>query len=605
MAAEQITSAMKNLFLFLSFLLGSISLTGQMRLDVAGDARIKGRLEINSGSSNLFIGQNAGLGTTSGTNNLFLGNSAGLSNTEGESNIFIGPVAGFSNTSGMRNTVIGAGAGLFNTAGSFNTFLGDEAGRSSTADNNTFIGSKAGFANTTGQLNAFVGEQAGYANNTGSSNTFIGSKAGVANTSGGSNTFVGREAGFSNTGSYYNTFMGHRAGHSNTGTSSGGNTFVGYEAGFANLGGNSNTFLGNQAGFANLSAYNTFLGSDAGYQNTTGGLNTFLGCNAGFFNTTGDDLIAIGYYSDASLLDNTPINNAFVIGNRGLMTSSHSGTLGNLSTQKITGYVNFGTASDGRMKKQIREDVHGLDFILALRPVTYQVDALKLDQFLRQGMEAVGAGKEGDLTAEEKASTRERQATYEGYLREKAAIRYTGFIAQEVEKALTESGFDFSGLVKPAHDQDHYSLRYAEFVVPLVKGMQEQQEMIEELKEQNTEQQEQIDELKNLVQQLLAQQPNQTPVQQLDLKQPAALFQNHPNPFHENTVIRYFLPEGTEPARLEVYSVDGKLLTTLPLAQRGEGQVQLKAGSFPAGTYLYSLIIGNEVRDTKRMVLSK
>jgi hypothetical protein len=31
------------------------------------------------------------------------------------------------------------------------------------------------------------------------------------------------------------------------------------------------------------------------------------------------------------------------------------------------------------------------------------------------------------------------------------------------------------------NEKDHYSLRYAEFVVPLVKAMQEQQEMIEEL----------------------------------------------------------------------------------------------------------------------------
>jgi hypothetical protein len=33
--------------------------------------------------------------------------------------------------------------------------------------------------------------------------------------------------------------------------------------------------------------------------------------------------------------------------------------------------------------------------------------------------------------------------------------------------------------------------------------------------------------------------------------------------------------------------VNGKLLTTLPLAQAGEGQVQSRAGHFPAGTYLY------------------
>jgi uncharacterized protein YlxW (UPF0749 family) len=33
----------------------------------------------------------------------------------------------------------------------------------------------------------------------------------------------------------------------------------------------------------------------------------------------------------------------------------------------------------------------------------------------------------------------------------------------------------------PQNEKDHYSLRYAEFVVPLVKAVQEQQKMIEQL----------------------------------------------------------------------------------------------------------------------------
>ena len=44
--------------------------------------------------------------------------------------------------------------------------------------------------------------------------------------------------------------------------------------------------------------------------------------------------------------------------------------------------------------------------------------------------------------------------------------------------------FNFSGVVPPQNDKDHYSLRYAEFVVPLVKAVQEQQEMIKQLQEE-------------------------------------------------------------------------------------------------------------------------
>ena len=51
-------------------------------------------------------------------------------------------------------------------------------------------------------------------------------------------------------------------------------------------------------------------------------------------------------------------------------------------------------------------------------------------------------------------------------------------MAQEVEATAKKMGFNFSGIDAPANDKDVYGLRYAEFVVPLVKGMQEQQVLI-------------------------------------------------------------------------------------------------------------------------------
>jgi len=62
---------------------------------------------------------------------------------------------------------------------------------------------------------------------------------------------------------------------------------------------------------------------------------------------------------------------------------------------------------------------------------------------------------------------------------EKSKTTQTGFIAQDVEKAAKKSGYSFSGVDAPKNDKDMYGLRYSEFVVPLVKGMQEQQKLIE------------------------------------------------------------------------------------------------------------------------------
>ena len=78
-------------------------------------------------------------------------------------------------------------------------------------------------------------------------------------------------------------------------------------------------------------------------------------------------------------------------------------------------------------------------------------------------------------------------------------MRTTGFLAQDVAKAAKDCGYDFSGVDNTA---DVYSLNYAQFVVPLVKAVQElskenenQTSLIENL-------QSQIDELKNVIESL-------------------------------------------------------------------------------------------------------
>ena len=54
-----------------------------------------------------------------------------------------------------------------------------------------------------------------------------------------------------------------------------------------------------------------------------------------------------------------------------------------------------------------------------------------------------------------------------------------------MEKAAVELGFVFSGIETPVNDKSHYGIRYAEFVVPLVKAVQELAEENDELKKQN------------------------------------------------------------------------------------------------------------------------
>ena len=123
----------------------------------------------------------------------------------------------------------------------------------------------------------------------------------------------------------------------------------------------------------------------------------------------------------------------------------------------IGGFTSWSNASDARFKTNIKEGVMGLDFIKKLRPVTYNLNMEAIAQF---------------NNTPDSLRLKESEAL-------KGAMLQTGFIAQEVEKAAKELGYDFSGVDKPQNNKDHYGLRYAEFVVPLVKAIQEQQEIIE------------------------------------------------------------------------------------------------------------------------------
>jgi hypothetical protein len=120
----------------------------------------------------------------------------------------------------------------------------------------------------------------------------------------------------------------------------------------------------------------------------------------------------------------------------------------------------FTVFSDARLKKDVHANVPGLQFVKRLRPVTFYWDMDKIDAL--SGVDASDP------------------ATLEG--REiKAHQVQTGFLAQEVEAAAKASDFEFSGVVKPANDQEHYRMSYETFVVPLVKAVQEQQSEIEQL----------------------------------------------------------------------------------------------------------------------------
>ena len=262
-----------------------------------------------TGSTNTFIGHQAGYLNTTGGANVFIGNHAGFfyhgtkanqkGNIAGSYSVIIGNYAGRKNNA-SSNTFIGAAAGEENISGIQNTIIGAWAGQKLTASNNVFIGNGAGGKTNNGNENVIIGSYAGFENTTGDYNVFIGRHAGNKNITGGENVFIGKEAGKANTSSL-NTFVGYQAGLVNTTAPK--NTFIGAETGKANTKGRWNTFVGYKAGLntdmvdptsSTEAMQNVFIGKQTGELTTSGGSNTFIGTLAGYANTLGSYNIFIG-----------------------------------------------------------------------------------------------------------------------------------------------------------------------------------------------------------------------------------------------------------------------------------------------------------------------
>lgn len=332
---------------------------------------------------------------------------------------------------------------------------------------------------TTGNTNSAFGQSALGANTSGSANTALGFATLSANVGGNFNVALGYNAMLSNKSGYYNTGIGVYAlnfnvdGTYNTGfgvkalynnTSGNNNLALGMQALYNNTTGNGNIAIGvNAMSISSATSNNIAIGSES-LNNITGVNNVAQGNTSLKYVKDGNNNVSIGDGSgefvgttkgaaNSSLfsINNSVLlgalarpksdneTNQIVIGYNAMGIGSNTVRIGNDQITKIEGAVAWSNPSDVRLKKDITSSTHGLDFVNKLRPVTYHM----------------------------KTGTTDLQS---------------GFIAQEVETAAKAVNYEFSGIVKPESEKDFYSLRYSEFVVPLVKAVQEQQQMIESQK---------------------------------------------------------------------------------------------------------------------------
>lgn len=170
-------------------------------------------------------------------------------------------------------------------------------------------------------------------------------------------------------------------------------------------------------------------------------------------------------------------------------------------------------------------------------------------------------------------------------------IRHSGFIAQEVEKVANEVGYNFDAIHKPENENDNYSLAYGQFVVPLVKAVQE-------LSKQNDDLKKELEELKAMIK------GKREGSLKISESSETQLFQNTPNPFNKSTVIKYIIPSTAKKALIRITSSGGIKMKEFDLKNNTEQSVEITGGQLSAGTYIYSLIVDGILIDSKQMILT-
>ena len=503
-------------------------------------------------------------------------------------------------------------SGIIDYAAPYKTGFGYQALKSAKGINNTAFGYQALYTDSTGTDNTAVGYRALYSTAYGYGNTAVGANALLSNVSGLFNTASGIGALHDNISGYRNTAMGLSALYSNqTGDD---NTAYGSVALLRNINGVQNTAVGVGALWSNNASNNTAFGFRAMYENVAGGENVAVGLNALYFNnenfntgigietmrytTASEYNTALGYHSGISY--NHGYNNVFLganvgtnghgyynviaIGQGTVCTAPSQVTMGNGATGSYRAYANWSNISDGRFKKNIKTDVPGLQLINKLKPVTYNLDATGLDAWLHKNDDEKQKTTLGSNTQHKRA------------LAEKEQIMYTGFIAQDVEKAAKELGFNFSGVDAPKNENDVYGLRYAEFVVPLVKAVQELSKKDEEKDKLISDLQSQVNALKLL----LSGNGNGGS----NTSSTSYLKQNIPNPVNNNTVIGYYTPNNAGSVQIKITDQKGRALKVYNVAG-GDGQLNITTSGLPAGIYNYTLFVRGKMIDSKQMVITK
>ena len=233
---------------------------------------------------------------------------------------------------------------------------------------------------------------------------------------------------------------------------------------------------------------------------------------------------------------------------------------------KVTGTVYAGNVvntSDIRLKENIESvsekegEVSFLDKIMSVDVLEYNLK---------------------DCTSELFSDSKDMDEKVTKFVAKEKAKRHFGVSAQELQQL-------FPNLVEEGQD-GYLAVNYIELVPVLIRSIQELKQELDETKnpENGTR--------------------GTTDIKKDTFAKKCVLYQNSPNPFKENTVIRFKLADDVRDAAICIFDMTGKTIKKLPISS-GMESVSVGGYELGEGMFLYSLIVNGQEIDTKKMVISK
>ena len=189
--------------------------------------------------------------------------------------------------------------------------------------------------------------------------------------------------------------------------------------------------------------------------------------------------------------------------------------------------------------------------------------------------------------------TEEIKKAYDSMKKDEAEMfsrRHFGLSAKELQQI-------YPNLVMKGQDGYLY-VNYTELVPVLIRSIQELKAELDEVKGKNDDVvKSRAATFDNGETSIVSSDATSIPIE-------GTLAQNTPNPFSERTTIHFTLPKNAQNAFIYIFDMSGKMHRQIPVTPDMQS-VTIEGYELRAGMYIYSLIIGGQEVQTRRMILSK